>query len=432
MRSIRRKSSFILSFWSLVLIVPCSITAMPNFTIGVWQNVEPAVFHSPSNMQTIAVVVNPQNSYVYAAASNKTNGGNGSTGIYRSTDCGSSWILWSTGTGASNLATGELWAMLIDPVSPQNMYVANGYGDNNTLFKSSDGGVDWVPLNVDPNHILEMQFVQAIALEPNNPNHLAVTFHINGRAPYNSNVLSTSTDGGATWKLFNGPSQVGGWREAATLTILGPASYVYGSDGGVYVTSNEGGSWSTAIGSGMFGRYAGSTELTPDGTTLYISTGAGIHYSRANGGTPLGASWTLIPNTQGNITNFIDDGVTVYGFHVNGPCYTANLNTPTVWTQMQNTGITNGSNMMAYDPANHIIYSANFGNGLMALKTRAASTEIRNLAVAPSTISKKNVVGFAKAGIAMRAADNRCYDALGHRMLSTRLARKAVGVSAGR
>ena len=54
-------------------------------SVGTWQNVEPAAFHSPSNMQTIAVAVNPKDQSVFAAASNKTNGGNGSTGIYKST-----------------------------------------------------------------------------------------------------------------------------------------------------------------------------------------------------------------------------------------------------------------------------------------------------------------------------------------------------------
>ncbi|HEV8248043.1 MAG TPA: hypothetical protein VGP93_19850 [Polyangiaceae bacterium] len=338
-------------------------------TVGTWENVEPAQFHSPSNMQTIAVAVNPSDQSVFAAASNKTNGGDGSTGIYKSTDCGATWTQWNTGAGQANLATGQLWAMLIDPSQPQNMYVANGYGNGPTIYKSSNGGVDFVPLQTDPTD--QVGFVQAIALDPSNPSHVAVTYHQNCSSPYNDNCLSSSTDAGETWELFNGPSEVGGWQEAASLSVLGPDSYIYAYGGGVYFTSNGGTSW-TKVMEGIFGRYAGSTDLAPDGS-LYLADFQGIWQSTEDlgAGNPLGKSWSLLEGSPHPVTNLIDDGIRIFGVTIDGPpFFAASLDAPTVWTHLDSPGVTSGSNEMAYDATHHVVYSANFTSGLLRLVTR--------------------------------------------------------------
>jgi hypothetical protein len=337
-------------------------------SVGVWEHVEPAAFHSPDNMQTIVVVVNQQDQSLLAAASNKTNGGDGSTGIHKSTDCGATWQEWNTGSGKDALATGQLWAMLMDPVNPQNVYVANGYGSNPALFRSTNGGVDFVPLQTDPSN--QVGFVQAIALEPANPSHVAVTYHEDCPSPHNSNCLSSSTDAGETWELFNGPSDVGGWREAASLTVLGPESYLYGCDGGVYFTSNGGSSWTKVL-DGIFGRYAGSTDLAPD-RSLYLGNGAGIWVSTDSGAAgPLGKSWSLLAGSPNPVTNLIDDGIRIFGATINGPpFFAADLDAPGNWTHLDSPGVTSGSNQMAYDVTHHVLYSANFGNGLMRMVTQ--------------------------------------------------------------
>jgi photosystem II stability/assembly factor-like uncharacterized protein len=344
--------------------------------VGTWESVEPAAFHSPSNMQTIAVAVNAQEGSVFAAASNKTNGGNGSTGIYKSTDCGASWSMWNTGAGQANLATGQLWAMLIDPDSPQTMYVANGYGDGPTLYKSTNGGVDFSPLAPDASNVLPSHnnFVQAVAIDPGQSQHLAVTFHDDCGAPLSPLCLSQTTDGGATWTEFNGPAEVTGWREGATLSIFGPSNYFYACDVGAWYTSDGGKSWTKALPQGVFGRYAGSTDIAPDGTAYIGVPNLGMFYSRADStATPpvlLGSSWTLIPNSPQS-TNVIDDGVELIAAQVSGPpFFSASISMPATWTHMPTPAVQDGSNEMAYDPAHHVVYSANFENGLLRLVTQ--------------------------------------------------------------
>ena len=334
---------------------------------GQWQEISPAVFHSPSNVETLSVVVNQSDQSVFAAAGNKTNGGNSGTGVYKSTDCGRTWKLVSTGTNADKLMTGDPWAMLIDPLNPRTMYVNNGYGQDATIYKSTNGGVDWselLPMTTQTT----APFVEDIALEPANPQHLAVTFHENCRAPYNAMCLSQSTDGGATWHMFNGPSQLGGWQEAATLTILGATSYLYMAEGAWY-TSDGGTTWSEVIKQHFGGGYSGSTNIAPDGT-VYLAGTNPLFSSRSN---PLGSSWTNVGNSP-NLSSVKDDGVSLFGSYswdTSGqPFYTAKLSNPTAWTHMQTPQIGRGSDEMAYDATHHIMYSANWAAGLWRLVTR--------------------------------------------------------------
>jgi hypothetical protein len=87
------------------VVEPCPNLPAP----GSWENISPPAFSSPANMETLSVVVDPSDQSVYAAAGNKTNGGNGGTGVYRSKDCGATFELVSTGMNGDKLATGDPW-----------------------------------------------------------------------------------------------------------------------------------------------------------------------------------------------------------------------------------------------------------------------------------------------------------------------------------
>ena len=53
-----------------IVVRPCDDLPAP----GAWHNISPAALSMPANMETLAVVVNPIDQTVYAAAGNKTNG----------------------------------------------------------------------------------------------------------------------------------------------------------------------------------------------------------------------------------------------------------------------------------------------------------------------------------------------------------------------
>jgi hypothetical protein len=373
---------------------------------GAWQNISPPAFSEPANMETLAVVVAPDDQTVYAAAGNRTNGGDKGTGVLKSADCGATWTLASTGTNGDKLATGDPWAMLIDPAHSEVLYINNGYGTDPTLYKSTNGGVDWTELAPDPEHVTGTgaPFVQAIALDPRDGAHLAVTFHANCGAPYTPWCFSQSPDGGATWHLFNGPTSVPGftitgWMEASSISVLGSTSYLALSPGGVYFTADGGGTWTLVVAEIDATSYAGSTHVLPDGT-LYIGDSGGLVFTSAAAPghdppfalyeaptlpvptprlpfqTGLAPAVMALANSP-QVTQIIDDGVSLFGSNnlaQGASFFTAKLADPTAWTQMPDEicvgAVCRGSNELAYDSAHHIVYSASWGAGLWRLVTR--------------------------------------------------------------
>jgi hypothetical protein len=341
---------------------------------GTWENISPPAFLNPSNMETLAVAVNPVDHTVFAAAGNKTNGGNAGTGVYRSADCGASWLLISTGAGGDQLQSGDPWALLIDPVTPQTMYIDNGYGGPPTVFKTTNGGVDWTPLSPDVGNFLAggSNSVQAIAMDPAKPEHIAVTFHDTCNGPYNGLCLSESDDAGATWHEFAGPPQVMGWREAASLGVLGASTYLYTCDLGGYYTADTGKTWKQVFTQTIAGSYAGSAHFGPDGTLYLGVTNNGIFSSKPSANSPVGSSWTAIPGSP-NTSMMTDDGTNLiasYSWDYGGqPFYMAPLSGLTPWVNMQSPKIGRGSNQLAYDSEHHVAYAANWGAGLWRLVT---------------------------------------------------------------
>lgn len=355
-----------------VVVVKTNCSALPQ--PGTWENISPPQFLDPSNMETLAVAVNPVDHTVFAAAGNKTNGGNSGTGVYRSADCGATWVHVSTGAGSDQLNTGDPWAMRIDSSAPQTIYIDNGYGSPPTLFKTTDGGVSWAELSPDTDNVVgQHNFVQAIAIDPANSQHLAVTFHDDCNAPYAKMCLSRTNDAGATWQEFNGPTQVSGWREGASLTILGPTSYFLTCDVGGFFSTDEGKNWKQVFMMGIFGSYGGGVHTGPDGTLYLGVTSNGIWSSQASAGEPAGSKWAQIPNSP-NTSVLIDDGtnlIATYSADSSGqPFYSAPLSDLGTWTHMQSVSIVRGSNMFAFDSNHHVVYSANWGAGLWRLVTQ--------------------------------------------------------------
>jgi hypothetical protein len=369
-----------------------------SMAVGTWQDITPQAFSNPPNMETLVVAVNPQDETVYAAASNKTNGAgcpSGSscpdttTGIYKSSDCGATWTPITTktpGTDSANLFSGSPWAFLIDQVEPSVMYLANGYGDSPTVYKSTNGGVDWTALNPDPAKAVGMPypFVQSIAIDPFNHGHLAVTFHADCSSPYNGFCLSESEDGGGTWKEFNGPSAITGWLEGASINIIGPTHYIVVGSQGVWYSGDTGGHWTQLGTQWVTAPYSGVTHIGPDGT-LYVGAGNSVMYSppapnmvppfAIGSGTP---SLSVLSQSPG-VTFLVDDGVNLYATPSYGyndqEFFSAPLGNLSSWKQMPDKicspgGKCRGADEMAYDAAHHVVYAANWAAGLWRLVTR--------------------------------------------------------------
>lgn len=339
--------------------------------VGVWEEITPPEFATPDNMEAAAIAVNPIDCSVYAAAGNETNGGDGGTGIFKSTDAGASWSKISTGENGAKLETGVIWAMRIDPVEPERMYVASGYGADPTIYRSIDGGVDWEMLDADPDDTVS-DFAQAIGMDRDDPRHIIITWHETCSAPHTPNCLSRTKDGGDTWTILDGPPSFGGWVEGASITIFGPDSYLLAADAGGWFTDDAGATWDHVIDGVHYGVYAGGAHFAPDGAAYIGMANQGVFVSRGDRGAPLGSSWTLIPGSP-QAALLIDDGVTLYATYLHDfggqPYWSAPIDDPTTWTNMPSPSIGRGAVAIDYDAAQHLVYSANGVFGLWRLRT---------------------------------------------------------------
>jgi hypothetical protein len=356
-----------------VPVQPC-----PGLSVGVWENITPPEFATPANMETFSIAVNPLDLSVLSTAGNKTNGGTGSVGIFKSTDCGASWTKISTGKNGSVLETGESFGLMIDPVHPENVYTANGYGDGPTLYKSTNGGVDWDALQPDVQGVTSLSFVQTFDIDPKDANHIVLTFHENCNAPLAPMCFSETKDGGATWRELLGPDD--GWHEAATIVMLGGPSWFFEDVNGAWLTVDGGQTWDkvlTAYGGFSNGPFYGG-HLGPDGTLYVGVANTGIAASRADPTAsppvPLGKTWNLLPKTP-QATAIVDDGVSMFiewNWDTSGqPVYTASLGDLGTWTNLMTPagGMKRGGNL-AYEAGHHILYSGNGTSGLWRYKTR--------------------------------------------------------------
>ncbi|MGC1458266.1 MAG: choice-of-anchor D domain-containing protein [Steroidobacteraceae bacterium] len=167
--------------------------------------------------------------------------GDGSDGLYRSTDSGATWVhIGNSGTNPIPPAVVALTPKLyLDPSNSQVMYYETAVTTfsesvgNGAIYKSTDGGVNWTPLPSLPPLCCQ-KYASAFAINPTSPNIL-----------YAGIVdLYRSTDGGATWASMvqsTGTSSVQLHPDHHALTFTADGSTLYdGNDGGVFRTTAPG------------------------------------------------------------------------------------------------------------------------------------------------------------------------------------------------
>jgi photosystem II stability/assembly factor-like uncharacterized protein len=224
-------------------------------------------------------VIDPQTpSTVYAVTS---------SAIFKSTDGGVTWSALNTG-----LTNPKVYALAVDPQTPSTLYAAiHAYGSCTMescsglvgpyVFKSTDGGASWsgVPVSYTPS---------SFAIDPSTPTTIYA-------GTYGGGVFK-STDGGDTWTAANtGLTNPGAPCCTASSEVIAlaidpqtPATLYAGTRGGVFKSTDGGGTWgATGLGS-FYVRAIAIDPRTP--TTLYAGTsGAGVGKS-----TDGGASWSAL------------------------------------------------------------------------------------------------------------------------------------------
>src|SRR5207245_766195 len=102
----------------------------------------------------------------------------GTSGFFKSTDAGASWVVMNVG-----LTDTEVQALVMNPAIPSTLYAATV---NDGVFKTADGGQSWASATAG----ITARVVGALAVDPSN----AATLYAGSGAS-----LFKTTDSGTTW-----------------------------------------------------------------------------------------------------------------------------------------------------------------------------------------------------------------------------------------
>jgi hypothetical protein len=359
--------------------------------VGTWENITPIQLNagnwcvpgsaSCSSGQlgtygTNAFVVDPINSgTVYLGTS--------SLGIWKTTNCGSTWVKINTGRGAYAIDQGRNWSMIIDPTNSQVLYTVTGYAGAG-FYKSIDGGVNWdqkfsqTMLDKFPG-----QGIEKISMDPTNNQHLTATFHNpclgspNGGGEWP--CIAETMDGGETFTLTNSPQF---WSEGDGQTMLDEKTWFFSTGGGqIWRTTNSGHTWDMVYDGFSRGDYnsSGCIYTATDGT-LYTGGSRGMVKS-----TNRGETWQVIngaPQIGGPNGNcpMVDDGTNFYvsmGLIAYEPPTTdwfyKSSNPANGWTGMNNPPVITGGLSLQIDKDHMLLYSSNSTAGFFRVVLKKAA-----------------------------------------------------------
>jgi hypothetical protein len=204
------------------------------------------------------IVVDPTNAQVVYVAidGGGTNGLSGNTGIWKSTDGGTTW----TNTTASISTTDAYTDLVLDPHHPSTLYAAVGTytgSSVNGLYETTNGGKSWSPIASFPGGSGDGTI--RIALAPSNDQTLYASIATTG-FPSGLREMLKSTDAGSTWMQLSPPDYLYPQANSDSTLAVDPsnANIVYAggtSNGGGpdFIESADGGNTWTNISTGASG-----------------------------------------------------------------------------------------------------------------------------------------------------------------------------------
>jgi fibronectin type 3 domain-containing protein len=331
---------------------------------GQWQEITPpgVTLQAPYG-GVLVTLVDPNNSGTIYATTYQN-------GMYKSTDCGATWVKTNTGRNGSMIDGGRIWSAVIDPVNSQTIYLLTGYGPSG-VWKSTNGGVDFT--NIGPNVTGVPGFIERIGLDPTNHLHLLVIFHENCTSPYNPFCIAQSMDGGNTWSILNLPTSIASsWGEGWFLDPLDATHWLLQASV-LYYTADGGTTWSGIVSPSNVGNIQGPPYQDPSGK-LWLASTQGTIFSTNNG-----ASWTQVQNSGGDVDGVTGCGNSLYsvvGFQPpqnSNYVYTATFADPTAWSVLPTPGfpqtMISGANSIVCDDIHGIVYVAAQAAGLWRMAT---------------------------------------------------------------
>ncbi|MGE5106479.1 MAG: fibronectin type III domain-containing protein [Sphingobacteriales bacterium] len=306
----------------------------------------------------------------------------GWTGVYKSTDNGTTWAKLS-GTSITTTLT----CLAVAPSNPQYIYASN----STSLYVTTNGGTTWSTYTAAAS-------ITSIAVSQANPQKIWIT------CASTSNRVFVSTDAGATFTNISGNLPAITARSVAVDNDANETVYV-GMNIGVYYIDNTTTSW-TNISSNLPLVAINDIKIQKSSGTLRVATyGRGVWETALNGGavstcsTPTGVTASSIANNSATISWTAVTGASSYDLQYKTSSSSTWITLSGLTTTSQNlTGLT-GSTIYNYQVRTNCTsgsssFSAtqNFTTAADAcgVPTGVASSSVTNLS---ATISWTAVTG---------------------------------------
>jgi photosystem II stability/assembly factor-like uncharacterized protein len=352
------------------MVSPCPSVA-ENGDATKWENITPPGVQNP---QAMALDPFHIGTIWLGTAPNDNGASTPGGGLYKSTDCGATWSHVNTGAHGAELDQASIWSMAVDFKTPGVLYVIGAHGPVG-LWKSTNGGVDWTQLLPSTSELAKVSggdnpnppppFVGNVSMDPKDPLHLVIGLHTNCSAPHNANCGAETTDGGATWTIFDLPGD--GWAEQTGPYVLDATTWLYATlFGGLWRTTDRGSHWaevlSAEVATGATGGEYTHRPLAPaaDGAYYLPSYNPGGLLKS----TDEGATWSAVPvgPTGSYELGLALSSERVFLGDMDGAGFDAlSLKPPSEWKKLPAAPTENGGSVyMEYDEAHHLLYSTNW------------------------------------------------------------------------
>ncbi|HEX5966481.1 MAG TPA: SBBP repeat-containing protein, partial [Pyrinomonadaceae bacterium] len=232
----------------------------------------------------------------------------GAGSLFRSTDNGSTWTTLNNFSGLT--LPPDVRTIAIDSTTPGTMYAGTFSAG---VFKTTNGGANWSPINNGLSDDPENSFVRVIVIDPFNPS----TLYSGHGSPEGRGKLNKSTNGGASWTPITNGVPFGVVRALIADQSTTSTLYAVIEGSGVFKTINGGANWTSS--NNGFGSvnvqslvahptnsaimYAGTSGFASQDAfvTKLNSTGSGLLFSTYLGGSFGDSGTGIATDSAGNI-----------------------------------------------------------------------------------------------------------------------------------